>query len=161
MKNRRRLNIAFLLPVACFTVASFGQHPDFSGTWKLNESESTLDQVYSFAPLEITIEQAGQEMITTRVSEYQGNRIVRSSSYVLEGTNISTDRFQGAEVTSTAQWIDEGKALEIVTSFEKMDGGPLTITSVYSMKGDQLVISNAVEGGPISRDPETWVFHRP
>ncbi len=160
MKRQLSFLAAWLLMTASFWAAGLAQQPDFSGVWKLNETESSLDEAYSFAPLELTINQGGNEMTTTRVSEYQGNRIRRSSTYVLDGTHQHSDPFQGAEIIAVGNWIEDGQALKIVTSFEKMDGGPLTITTVYRMNGEQLAISNAVEGGPVKSDPETWVFDR-
>ena len=114
---------------------------------------------YSFAPLEITIEQAGNKMTTTRVNEFQGERRERTSSYNLDGTDSKNEGFQGSENISVATWNDE--ALKIVTEIEMQDGGELTITAVYSMKGEKLVINNAMEGGPMGGgDPETWVFDK-
>ena len=160
MKKHLSFLAAWLLMAGSFSANGLAQHPDFSGTWKLNEPESRLDEAYSFAPLEITIAQDGNQMTTDRVSEYQGNRIRRSSTYVLDGTHQQNDRFQGTEVKAVSSWIEDGRALKIVTSFEKMDGGPLTITTVYRMNGEQLMIGNAVEGGPLKREPETWVFDK-
>jgi hypothetical protein len=151
---------AWLLMTTSFCAAGLAQQPDFSGVWKLNETESSLDEAYSFAPLEVTITQGGNEMTTSRVSEYQGNRIRRSSTYILDGTHRHSDPFQGTEIIAVGSWIENGQALKIVTSFEKMDGGPLIITTVYRFNGEQLAISNAVEGGPEKRVPETWVFDR-
>lgn len=160
MKRQLSFLAAWLLMTSSFCAAGLAQQPDFSGIWKLNENESSLDEAYSFAPLEVTISREGNEMTTTRVSEYQGNRIRRSSTYLLDGTYQHNDPFQGTEIIAICNWIEDGQALEIVTSFEKMDGGPLTITAVYRLNGEQLSISNAVEGEPVKRDPETWVFDR-
>jgi len=160
MKNRTYLRkILFLLLAASLSFASYAQNPDFSGKWKLNESESKMAGEYSFAPLEITIEQEGDMMTTTRVNEFQGERRERTSSYKLDGSDSKNEGFQGSEIISIATWNE--KALKIITEIEMQDGGELTITAVYSLKGEQLVINNAMEGGPMGGgDPETWVFDK-
>ena len=150
----------FLLLTASISFAGIAQNPDLSGKWKLNESESKMGGEYSFAPLEITIEQEGNKMTTTRVTEFQGNTNERTSSYNLDGTDSKNEGFQGSEIISVATWDEEGKALKIVTKIEMRDGGELTITGVYSLKGENLVINNAMEGGPMESDPETWVYDK-
>ena len=161
MKNKTYLRkMLFLLLAASISLAGFAQNPDLIGKWKLNESESKMGGEYSFAPLEITIEQEGNKMTTTRVTEFQGNTNERTSAYNLDGTDSKNEGFQGSEIISIATWDEEGKSLKIVTKIEMRDGGELTITGVYSMKGEKLVINNAMEGGPMESDPETWVYDK-
>ena len=160
MKKRTYLRrMLFLVLAASISFAAYAQNPDFSGKWKLNESESKMGGEYSFAPLELTIEQEGNKMTTTRVNEFQGERRERTSAYNLDGTDSKNEGFQGSEIISVATWNDE--SLKIVTEIEMRDGGELTITAVYGMKGEKLVISNAMEGGPMGGgDPETWVYDK-
>lgn len=160
MKKRNYVQkMLFLLLAASLSFTGFAQNPDFSGKWKLNESESKMAGEYSFAPLEITIEQEGNMMTTTRVNEFQGERRDRTSNYKLDGTDSKNEGFQGSEIISHASWTEKG--LQIVTKIEMQNGGELTITAIYSMKGNKLVISNAMEGGPMGGgDPETWVYDK-
>jgi len=149
----------FLVFAASISFAASAQNPDFSGKWKLNESESEIGGEYSFAPLEITITQEGNKMTAMRVNEFQGERRERTSSYMLDGSDSKNEGFQGSEIISVATWNE--KALTIVTKIEMQDGGELIITAVYSLKGEMLVISNAMEGGPMGGgDPETWVYDK-
>ena len=160
MKNRTYLRKSlFLLMAVSISIAGIAQNPDLSGKWKLNESESKMAGEYSFAPLEITITQEGNKMTAMRVNEFQGERRERTSAYNLDGTDSKNEGFQGSEIISVATWNDE--ALKIVTEIEMRDGGELTITAVYSMKGEKLVINNAMEGGPMGGgDPETWIYDK-
>jgi hypothetical protein len=160
MKKRTYLRrMLFLLMAMSISFAGIAQNPDFSGEWKLNESESKMGGEFSFAPLEISIEQEGNKMTTTRVNEFQGERRERTSAYMLDGTDSKNEGFQGSEIISVATWTE--KELKIVTEIEMQNGGELTITAVYSMKGEKLVISNAMEGGPMGGgDPETWVYDK-
>ena len=160
MKNRTYLRKSlFLLLAMSISFAGIAQNPDLSGKWKLNESESKIGGEYSFAPLEITITQEANKMTTTRVNEFQGERRERTSAYNLDGTDSKNEGFQGSEIISVATWNE--KDLKIVTEIEMQDGGELIITAVYSLKGEKLVISNAMEGGPMGGgDPETRVYDK-
>jgi hypothetical protein len=151
--------MCYLLLATSISFAGFAQNPDFSGKWKLNESKSKRGE-FSFAPSEISITQEANKMTTTRVNEFQGNVMERTSSYALDGSESKNEGFQGSEIITIAAWEKDGKSLKMVTSFEMQNGGEMTITAIYSMDGDKLVINNSMEGGPRESDPETWVFDK-
>ena len=161
MKNRTYLpKMLFLLLAISFSFSCIAQNPDFSGKWKLDESKSKLGAEFSFAPIEITIEQEDNKMTTTRVNEFQGNVRERTTSYTLDGEESKNEGFQGSEIITIAAWAEDGKSLKMITSFEMRDGGEMTITAIYTMDGDNLVINNSMEGGQRESDPETWVFNK-
>ena len=151
--------MCLLLMALSLSFSGLAQHPDFSGKWKLNESKSKRGE-YSFAPSEITIAQEGNQMTTTRVNEFQGNVMERTSAYNLDGSDSKNEGFQGSEIVTVAAWQEDGKSLKMVTAFEMQNGGELTITAIYRMDGANLVINNAMEGGPGEGGPETWVFDK-
>jgi hypothetical protein len=160
MKKRKNLKLVCLMVLTLsVSFSGLAQHPDFSGKWKLNESKSKRGE-YSFAPSEITIAQEGNQMTTTRVNEFQGNVMERTSSYMLDGTDSKNEGFQDSEIITVASWQEDGNSLKMVTSFEMQNGGELTITAIYKMDGANLVINNAMEGGPGQGEPETWIFDK-
>ena len=159
--NRMKSQKLFcLLAVMAISLAAVAKNPDFSGKWKLNESKSTLNTEFSFAPVEITITQEKNKITTERVSVRQGNEFTRTSSYTLDGKESINEGYQGSEIVSVATWSDDGKSLAIVTTRERRDGGEMKITTTYRMDGKNLVVENSMEGGRRESSPETWVFDK-
>lgn len=155
---RRTLFLLVALSLAC---SGYAKKPDFSGTWKLNESESTLNAEFSFAPHTVTITQDKNSLTSESVSEFQGNEFTRKNSYTLDGEKSINEGWQGSELVSIASWAKDKKSLSIVTTVEMMDGGELTITATYSMDGKtKMKIENKVEGGPMGGSTETWVYDK-
>ncbi len=134
------------------------KNPDFSGKWKLNESASTLNAEFSFAPQQVTISQDKKLMSYETVSSFQGEEYKRTSKYNLDGSESKNEGFQGRETISIATW--DGKTLKIATTFEMQDGGTLTVTASFSMKEDQLSIVSEVKGGPMGDSSETWIYDK-
>jgi hypothetical protein len=149
-----------LLVVAAVSATAFAKNPDFSGKWKLNESKSTLNSEFSFAPVELNITQEKNKMTTERVSMRQGNEVRRTSSFSLDGKESVNEGFQGSEVVSVATWSDDGKSLTVVTTRERRDGGEMKTFATYKMDGKNLVVESRMEGGRRESSPETWVFDR-
>ncbi len=149
-----------LLTAASLTLCGFAKNPDFSGKWKLNESKSTLNTEFSFAPVKITITQDKNSLTTETVSVRQGNEVTRTSSYTLDGKESVNEGYQGSEIISVARWADDGKSLTIVTTRERRDGGKMKIEATYRMDGKNLVVENKMEGGRRESSPETWVFDK-
>jgi hypothetical protein len=163
MNSKTRMHfqrVFFLLLAASFTLTGFAKKPDFSGKWKLNESKSTLNTEFSFAPVQVTITQDANSMTTERVSIRQGNEVTRKSSYTLDGKESVNEGYQGSKIISIAKWADDGKSLTIVTTMERQDGGERKIETTYRMDGKNLVIENKMEGGRREGPPESWVFDK-
>lgn len=152
------LKAIFLLIAASISLSGFAKKSDFSGTWKLNETESKMNAEFSFAPLVITIAQEKNAMNLEREYEFQGNAMTMSDSYTLDGKESINAGWQDSETVSIATWGDKGKSLTIVTTVEMMDGGELKIFATYTRDGKSLVIESKVEGGPMDGPPETWVY---
>jgi hypothetical protein len=148
------LLILVSLPFAAMAL----KKPDFSGTWKINESESTLNAEFSFAPKQVVITQEKNLMTYETTSDFQGQEFTRTSKYTLDGKESKNEGFQGSELISVASWEDE--SLKVVTNLEMQDGNTLNITVTYSLKGDKLVIVNEVTGGPMGDSKETWVYDK-
>ena len=151
----------FLLLVALSVAfSSYAKKPDFSGTWKLNETESTLNAEFSFAPHTFTITQDKKSLTSESVSEFQGSEYTMKNSYTLDGEESINEGWQGSDVVSIASWAKDKKSLNIVTTIEMMDGGELTINSTYSLDGKKMSIKQEVEGGPMGGSSETWVYDK-
>jgi len=151
------LLILLSLPFAAMAL----KKPDFSGTWKLNESASTLNAEFSFAPKQVTITMDKKLMTYETVSEFQGEEYKRTSKYTLDGEESKNEGFQGRETISIATWDkDNKKTLNIATTFDMQDGGTITVTASFSVDGDQLSIVSEVKGGPMGDSKETWVYDK-
>ena len=150
--------LAILILVSVPLAAMALKNPDFSGTWKLNESESTMNAEFSFAPQQVTITQDKKLLTYETVSNFQGQEYKRTSKYSLDGEESKNEGFQGRETISVAAW--DGKTLKVATTFEMQDGGTLTVTASFSLKGDNLTIVSEVKGGPMGDSSETWVYDK-
>lgn len=154
-----RTTVILLITVS-FTLSASAKNPDFSGVWKLNKTESTLNAEFSFSPKQITIVQDGNKMTTERVSEWQGEEFTFESSYTLDGNESLNEGFQGAEIVSIAEWAKDGKSLSIRTTFEMRDGGEMEIHATYKKNGKLMLIENKVSGGPGDGSSEIWVYDK-
>lgn len=162
IKTRLYVRVAFfLLITALFSMTTIAQKPDFTGTWKLNESKSKLNAEFSMAPGTLIIEHEGNTLISESIADFQGQEFRRKNSYALDGSESKNEGFQGMELISIANWDDAGKCVIIKTNFEMQDGGELTITQTYGMDEGSLSVQSEVEGGPMGGgEPEKWVFDK-
>lgn len=159
--NFKSSKTLFLVIVALsVTLSGYSKNSDFSGTWKLNETESKMNAEFSFAPLSITITQEKNLLTLERNYEFQGNAMTMSDTYTLDGTESINKGWQDTETVSVATWGEKGKSLTIVTTIEMMDGGELKVYASYKLDGKSLVIESKVEGGPMEGPPETWVYDK-
>ena len=164
MKKRALLiarSMFLLLFTMCFTLTGFAQKPDFSGTWTLNESKSKLGAEFSMAPGTYIITQEGNRMESETIADFQGQEFRQKNNYTLDGSESKNEGFQGMEQVSIANWTGDGNFLQIKTSIEMMDGGELVITRTFGMDGENLVVENSMQGGPMGgSNAETWVYDR-
>ena len=150
-----------MLIAVSFTLSGFAQKPDFSGTWKLNESKSKLGAEFSMAPGTLIISQDRNTLTSESIADFQGQEFRQKNTYKLDGSESKNEGWQGMELVSIANWIEDGKSVEIKTTVEMMDGGELTITQTFGMDGENLVVENALAGGPMGGgDPERWVYDK-
>ncbi|QGY42786.1 hypothetical protein GM418_03705 [Maribellus comscasis] len=112
---------------------------DFSGTWKLNRSESKLGDQFSMAPNEIIVIHKINEMDIEKHSSFQGQNFTTKDNLTLDGRECVNVGFMDTEKKSTAVWSDDEKMLTI-TSKIPMQGETMTIVEVYKMDGKNMVI---------------------
>ena len=153
-------NAAFLLLLSSFTFMEYAhKKPDFSGTWKLNESMSELNEEFSFAPVQITITQEKNMLTAERKSIFQGNEYTMASKYTLDGKESKNKGFQDMEYVSVAQWSDDGKSLVIKATFPMQDGGEMKSDDTYMIVEKQLTVKHHLNSsyGDVT---EKWVFDK-
>ena len=161
MKKKFSLNFQkVLFSLALFSLPLIGMaqgKTDFSGTWKLNRSQSKLNAEFSMSPGQITINQKGNSLTSVRVSNFEGEEFTQTATYTLDGKDSKNTGFQDTEIISQASWASDGTTLQIKTTVPLPDGGNMTINETYKMDGSNLTIENQFEG-PWGESSETWVY---
>jgi hypothetical protein len=134
-----RTALTFLVVAATATLHA--QAPDFSGTWRLDESKSTvvatagiIGLISAGAPktLHITQPANGTVVIESQINEAHV-RIYKP------GRETSTPAGQGGAVTMTTKW--DGKLLISEGAFKAPNGDTTTIREVTSLSADGKVLT--------------------
>ena len=118
----------FILPVK---INAQGTKANFSGTWTLNESKSTMPQGgggQRMGGREFTITQDANLLTQTRTGQ---DGTARATKYTLDGKE-SVNTFGEYESKSTAKWSADGKSLTIITK-TNFNGNERTSTAVWSL----------------------------
>ena len=131
----------FLFAALIFSTAIMAQGPDFSGSWKLNGEKSKLNAEFSFAPKEIIITQAGNEMTVEKHSNFQDQEFVTNDKLTLDGKECTNPGFQDTQKKSTCNWSDDKASLKIISKIPIGDGD-MTITEVYKMDAGSMIIES-------------------
>ena len=124
-----------------FSTAIMAQGPDFSGSWKLNGEKSKLNAEFSFAPKEIIITQAGNDMTVEKHSSFQDQEFVTNDKLTLDGKECTNPGFQDTQKKSTCNWSDDKASLKIISKIPIGDGD-MTITEVYKMDAGSMIIES-------------------
>ena len=152
-------NLLAILLLALFALSATAlKKPDFSGTWNFDESQSKQNAEFSWAPVQLNINQEKKSISIERVSNFQGQEYRHTSTYTLDGEESVNQGFQGEDIVSIAKWTDDKKSISITTEIEMQDGGTLTIISIYSMKDGQINVESNIKGGPMGDSTENWVY---
>lgn len=127
----------FLILIAvAFSAVSFGQ--DISGSWKLNESKSKLNDQFSFSPKALKVTQDGNTLVLAKTIEFQGQSMEASENYTLDGKECSNPGFMDATKKSTVTISDDKKTIKIISKVS-MDNGDINTEEVFSIDGDNLI----------------------
>jgi hypothetical protein len=120
--------LAFLMPA---TTNAQGK-ANFSGSWVLNESKSTMPEGGGGGGMrggrEFTIAQEANLLTRTSAGRDGTQRV---SKYTLDGKE-SVNTMGDYSIPSVATWSADGKTLTIKTTMER-DGNKMTTTAVWSM----------------------------
>jgi hypothetical protein len=133
--------MTLLVSIIMFATIAGSQTPDFTGTWKLNNSLSKLNAEFTFAPGEIIIAQNGNEIKVEKHSSFQGENFTINEKFTLDGKECTNEGFQGGAKKSTANWSEDKKSLTISTKLTMGDGNEMTLTEVYKIDNKNMVIS--------------------
>ena len=131
----------FLFAALIFSTAIMAQGPDFSGSWKLNGEKSKLNAEFSFAPKEIIITQAGNDMTVEKHSSFQDQEFVTNDKLTLDGKECTNPGFQDTQKKSTCNWSDDKTSLKVISKISIGDGD-MTITEVYKMDAGSMIIES-------------------
>jgi len=126
------MSLAFVVLLA-IPVSPYAQggKANFSGSWTLNESKSTLPGGGGGQRMGMGNFTIAQEAnLLTRTSTGQDGT-QRVSKYTLDGKE-SVNTTRGGESKSTAKWSADGKSLTIVTK-SNYNGNEFTSTAVWSL----------------------------
>jgi len=133
----------FFLATLLISSAVIAQGPDFSGSWKLNSAKSKLNQEFSMAPVEIIIEQKGNDLNLEKHSMFQDQEFTTNDKFTLDGKECVNPGWQDMQKKSKAVWSDDKKSLKITTIFPMGDGGEMTLIEIFKMDGNNMVIDSS------------------
>ena len=134
--------VVFILAAALMAVMVNAQPVDFSGKWKLNNSKSKLNDQFSFAPGEVNITQELNSINVEKHSNFQGENFTTVDEYTLDGQESINEGWQGTTKKSVANWDGNKQMLTVKSKLPMQDGAEISITEVYKMKDNELVIES-------------------
>ena len=151
-------NFVFIIALAFLSASAFGQKVNFSGDWTLNEDKSELGYEFSLAPKALTLVHTKKTFDQTALSEWDGMEYEAKTHFTLDGEVCENPGFEDSVTKSTAVFDKKAKTLKIVTDGE-VQGMGYTLTQVYSMKDDNLVIEMEA-ASDMGEMFETYVFDK-
>ncbi|MGQ9621464.1 MAG: hypothetical protein ACUVTX_10860 [Bacteroidales bacterium] len=125
-----------------FAAGIFAQSINFSGTWQLNSEKSQLNYDFSLAPKEIIINHDGNNLTVEKHSNFQGQDYTSVDKFTLDGAECTNPGFMESQKKSTALWSEDKTVLTIVSKMYAGDYGDVTITEIYKMDNDSLVLDS-------------------
>jgi len=151
--------IFYLLMFSLISFSSMAEGTDFSGTWNLNKSKSTLNDQFSFAPGQIILVQSPDGLTVEKHSSFQGQDFTINDKFTLDGKECINEGWQNTQKKSTATWSADEKLLTITTKIPMQDGGEMTITETYQIEENSLKIVTAASSsfGDLN---ETYLFDK-
>jgi len=134
-------NLALILVLAFFSVATFGQKVDFSGKWMLNREISELGPQFSLAPQSLTVEHSRKTLDMTGTTEFNGLEYQISQHLTLDGKACENKGFNDSVTSSTATYDKKSRIITIVTR-GSVQGSDYTLTRTMSLKEGKLVVAS-------------------
>ena len=158
MQNEKLRIKNILLCVVVASASLQAQAPDFSGTWRLDETKSKVvatagivGLISAGAPktLHVTQPANGTVVIESQINEAHV-RIYKP------GRETTTPAGQGGAVTMTSKW--EGKALISEGAFKAPNGDTTTIREAVSLSADGKVMTMEVTTSAVEKAASTLVY---
>jgi hypothetical protein len=149
-----------ILSVVLAAVASAQSHPDFSGTWKQDNSKSTI-RPGSTIQYSNKIELRDQKVTVTTILGANGDHkeSTYSREYVIGGkASTSSDR-EGDQFTNTVKWDGDSLVFETV---EKEKTATLTSREVWTLSPDGRTLTKKIHhtGGRGGDSDQTFVLEK-
>lgn len=151
---------SLILTVVLATVASAQTHPNFTGTWKQDNSRSTI-RPGSTIQYSNKVEQRESKLSVATILGANGDR--KESSYTREYTiggapTVTSDR-EGDQFTNTVKW--EGNAL-VFETVEKEKTATLTSREVWELSTDGKTLTKKIHrtGGRGGDSDQTYVLEK-
>ncbi len=129
----------FIMLAVAFSAVSFGQ--TLSGSWKLNQSKSKLNDQFSFSPKVLKITQNGNSLALAKTLEFQGQSMEASENYTLDGKECLNPGFMDATKKSTVTVSADKKTVKIISKIS-MDNGHIELEEVFTLMDDGLVFES-------------------
>lgn len=150
--------LIYVFVVSLFSVTAIGQ-TNFSGTWILNSSKSTLGEQFSFAPKDIIIAQEGNIFAIESHYSFQDRDITTNDKLTLDGKECENPGWQDSIKKSVAEWSTDKKSLKVTNKIPFGDGEEMTGVNVFKFEGEYLVLKTDASSsrGDLS---ETFVFDK-
>jgi hypothetical protein len=125
--------------------------PDFSGTWKLNESKSELGQFGGRGvPSKIVIDQKTDQIsLTKTATSFQGEEATATEALSFDGKESESLLFGTAKKKSTLKWSADGQSMLVSSNIAfEMQGQTIAIsgTETWSLgtDGKTLTVSSTI-----------------
>jgi len=142
--GKRLINISlhglFVLVSLSLLSGSLFAQPNFSGSWALNESKSTLGDGPRMSASSMTInQQEGLISIDLVRPSFDGGDVSSSEKYTLDGKESVNQGMMDSSVKTITTWSDDKKELRFAkTILFDMNGDTmeLKITDVWSISDD-------------------------
>lgn len=141
-KNLVRFMLVALIAMLWVSTAVVAQNSDFTGTWKLNGSKSSLSYDFSLAPRQLNIVQKELSMSMERFTEMMGQSLNYTDHYALDGTQNLHEGLDGVQRKSVVTWNENRTELQIVTIVPTNEFGEVTITELLSMEGNSMTVKS-------------------
>jgi len=151
-------NLALILVLAFFSIATFGQKVDLSGKWMLNREISELGPRFSLAPESLTVEHARKTLDMTSTTEFNGLEYQISQHLSLNGKACENKGFNDSVTSSTATYDKKSGILTIVTR-GTVQGSGYTLTQTMSLKEGKLIVASEADS-EMGTMNETFVFDK-
>ena len=151
--------ILYVLVFSLISVSSMGEVVDFSGTWNLNKSKSTLNDQFSMAPNQIILIQNNDGLAVEKHGSFQDQDYTMTDKFTLDGKECINAGWMDTEKKSTAVWSADEKTLTITSKIPMQDGGEMTINETYQTEENNLkvVVKVSSSFGDVT---ETYLFEK-
>ena len=151
--------VLYLLAFTLISFTSMSKVVDFSGTWNLNKSKSTLSDQFSMAPSQMILMQTPDSLNLLKQVNIQGQDVTIKDKLTLDGKECINDGWEGTMKKSNIGWSADEMLMTITTNLPLPDGSHMAIIETYQMEGEQLkLVSDA--SSSFGDFTETYLFDK-